>query len=154
MGYDTRFSGAIEFSRPLTLAEATTWMNTHEALYDCDETAKLDAMPDSYLQWVPSEDLQALVYDDNEKFYEYKDWLKWVLSHWIGRWGIVANGEILWSGEETDDNGILKVENNILVVVESKHTKGKSHKPLTRQTLADLVIESIGGPRIRKRGAR
>jgi len=150
MGYTTRFTGGIELSRPLSIQEAAFWMATYEGIFDRDARFTVSGMPDSYLQWVPSEDLKAIVFDGNEKFYDYTEWLKWVIDNWIVKWGITANGEMLWSGEQTSDNGVIRVINNVVEAVSNQQKQPKSRQPLTHRKLAAMIIKSTTPPEFPK----
>jgi hypothetical protein len=83
MGYTTEFTGAIGLSRKLTMAEA-------KELLEIDETGTITGIRE-YFQWVPSETLDQIVWDGNEKFYKYTEQLEW-LCRWLGEHGIRANG--------------------------------------------------------------
>lgn len=75
--------------------------------------------PGLWCQWVieqetdeNGEEIQKLVWDENEKFYNYVEWLKYLINHFFERWGVKLNGKIKWSGEEPSDVGIIIVKNN------------------------------------------
>jgi hypothetical protein len=70
--------------------------------------------PDLYCQWVPTDDGQGLQWDGNEKFYGYVEWMQYLIKHFLAPWGIVANGEIKWHGEERKDFGVLEVKDNVV----------------------------------------
>jgi len=72
-----------------------------------------DAQPGLWCQWVIDEE-NNLVWDGNEKFYEYVKWLKYLIKHFFSRWGVVLNGSFEWKGEDTDDIGKIVVENNVV----------------------------------------
>lgn len=74
--------------------------------------------PGLWCQWVPSEDGMSIQWDGGEKFYQYVDWLKYLIQHFIAPWGYVLNGEVVWSGEDPNDSGVIVVNNNI---VTTKH---------------------------------
>ena len=103
MGYDTKFEGEFRLDRPLA-AE-------HSAILQrfADESHNDTDYPGIWCQWVPSADGQALVWDQGEKFYDYVDWLKYLLTHYLIPWGYVLNGEVLWNGEAPGDIGKITV---------------------------------------------
>lgn len=72
--------------------------------------------PGLWCQWIiedgDDEDEQFLEWDGGEKFYNYIEWLKYLINHFFTPWGVLLNGEIEWSGEEFGDKGIIKVEDN------------------------------------------
>lgn len=137
MGYNTKFSGSLKLSRKLTIAEAKMFLEANED----PEQIKGDK-PGSYMQWVPSESLESIVYDGNEKFYHYDEWMQWVLTK-LGDMGIVANGSIAWSGESAGDLGVLIVENNTLTVSKNKAGSNNPEKPLTLDGLGKIALEMV-----------
>lgn len=70
--------------------------------------------PSLWCQWVPSEDGTAIVWDEGEKFYEYIDWIKYLIEHFLSPWGYVLNGEVYWIGEDADDRGIIVIKDNVV----------------------------------------
>ena len=134
MGYTTKFTGVIKLSRPLTLAEASDWLDLTD-----DDADIPTPNPGGYMQWVPTEDLDGIVWDGGEKFYSYTEWMQW-LCKWLKDRRIDANGELRYSGEEANDTGTLKVSGNLVTV--HKGTAGTGHgKPLTRDRLGRLAIQ-------------
>lgn len=70
--------------------------------------------PGLWCQWVPSPDGQAICWDGNEKFYEYVDWIRYLIDHFLAPWGYTLNGEVYWQGEEPGDVGIINIESNVV----------------------------------------
>jgi hypothetical protein len=73
--------------------------------------------PGTWLQWIaiPLDDddtKMILEWDGGEKFYEYTDWMKYIIKRIIAPRGGVANGSIEWFGEDRDDIGIIEVKDN------------------------------------------
>ena len=71
-----------------------------------------NCQPGLWCQWIPTEDGTAIEWDEGEKFYAYIEWIKYLLKHFLEPWGYVLNGDVRWNGEETDDMGIIRIENN------------------------------------------
>lgn len=134
MGYTTTFSGHIDLSRKLTMAEAKQILEFNDDP-DCIPAPN----PGGYMQWVPSESLDAIGWDGNEKFYDYVEWLTWLCA-WLKERGIETGGELLWSGEDTDDTGIIYVVGGVVTTSASKKHK-KNFRPMTLRDLADLALE-------------
>jgi hypothetical protein len=61
---------------------------------------------------VPNDDGTAIVWDGGEKFYEYVDWIEYLINNFLQPWGYVLNGEVEWFGEDRDDRGLIVVDNN------------------------------------------
>ena len=70
--------------------------------------------PGLWCQWIPSEDGTAIEWDGGEKFYDYVEWLEYLIEHFLAPWGYVLNGRVDWEGE---DRGAIFVKNNIVKAV-------------------------------------
>ncbi len=101
MGYTTEFRGRFELHPSLSHEQ---WLE----IGDLSEKRGGDT-PDSYCQWVPSREGDALVWDGGEKFYYYADWLQWIIDNKLKPWGINIAGAVTWQGEEVGDVGRLEV---------------------------------------------
>lgn len=84
-----------------------------EGIVDYNEPP--DDQPSLWCQWMPNEDGTAIVWDGAEKFYEYRDWLLYIIDNFLEPWGYVLNGDVVWQGEDYDDVGLLAVRNNQLL---------------------------------------
>ena len=67
-----------------------------------------------WCQWEPTEDGTAIMWDQGEKFYDYDTWMQVIMDKFITPWGLVANGAITWDGEDSEDQGVLQVINNVV----------------------------------------
>lgn len=72
--------------------------------------------PSLWLQWVPTEDRRHLEWDGGEKFYYYITWLEYLIKKVFEPRGYKLNGEVEWYGEDRDDVGTIKVEDNKVTV--------------------------------------
>jgi hypothetical protein len=70
--------------------------------------------PGLWCQWTPSEDGEAIVWDEGEKFYDYVEWLKYLIENFLSPWGYKLNGEVMWQGEEQGDVGKIVVKDNVV----------------------------------------
>jgi len=138
MGYNTIFSGSLSLSRKLTLAEAKMFLEANEDPDNIDQSPGIR----SYMQWVPSESLDAIVYDGNEKFYDYDKWMQWVLDR-LTNMDITAHGSIVWSGESAGDVGVLKVQGNVLTVKKGDAPETPTLKPLTLGRLGEIALQQL-----------
>jgi hypothetical protein len=80
--------------------------------------------PGLWCQWVPTDDGSELVWDGGEKFYNYVEWLDYLIDKILAPRGYVINGECQWFGEERDDVGVIIVENNKVTTKVGKLTYG------------------------------
>jgi hypothetical protein len=139
MGYTTKFTGAISLSRKLTFAEARQLLELRD---DPDKCAAMSGLR-NYLQWVPTESLDAIVWDGEEKFYEYVPLMKWLCGSWLTERGISANGELMWSGEDSSDVGQIIVKHNAVEVIEGRKPRVRAGKPLTMERLGELALDQV-----------
>jgi len=56
-------------------------------------------------------------WDEGEKFYNYSEWLEFLIEHFLKPWGYVTNGSIEWVGEGGGDEGIIYVKDNVFEAV-------------------------------------
>lgn len=70
--------------------------------------------PGLWCQWRPNSSGTAIVWDEGEKFYNYEEWLVYLIQHFLQPWGYVLNGEVTWQGEDSNDLGKLVVVNNVV----------------------------------------
>ena len=66
--------------------------------------------PGLWCQWVIEGN--ELVWDQGEKFYEYEEWLIYLIDNFIAPSGYMLNGEIEFQGEDEDVFGTIRVVNN------------------------------------------
>lgn len=139
MGYTTKFTGCVHLTPPLTITQAHTLL----AIAAQDAEPPLAGgvkAPSGYMQWVPGEDLACIVWDQNEKFYDYTEWLVW-LCRWLEDNGIAANGELKWSGESATDHGKIVVIGNAVAAEHDKSSAGRpAPQPLTITKLGELAL--------------
>lgn len=71
-------------------------------------------VPGYWCQWEPTEDKMHIEWDGTEKFYNYIEWLNFIVKHFIEPWGYVLNGSVKWQGEDRKDVGKIKVFDNVV----------------------------------------
>lgn len=54
--------------------------------------------------------------DQRSKFYDYVEWLKYMMENFFVPWGYTVNGIISWQGEQDDDIGKIIAINSDIVV--------------------------------------
>jgi hypothetical protein len=70
--------------------------------------------PGLWCQWVPTEDSKAIKWDGSEKFYNYVEWIIYLIDKILAPRGYILNGEVIWQGEEDSDRGKIVVKNNMV----------------------------------------
>lgn len=78
-----------------------------------------NGQPGLWCQWILT-DPETLQWDGGEKFYNYTQWLEYLIKNFFEPWGIKLNGEIEWQGEERDDMGKIIVTDNEVEVREGR----------------------------------
>ena len=72
--------------------------------------------PSLWNQWTPSDDRMGIEWDCGEKFYNYTEWLVYLIHKILAPNGYVLNGVVEYSGEEVGDVGeIVVVDNRVFV---------------------------------------
>lgn len=146
MGYTTDFSGSFTFNKELSpkmLTYLKAFNETRRMQRNVDDAFGIQGefyaigggsfgqnrennivdyntppktQPGLWCQWVPTEDGLELEWDGGEKFYNYSEWLFYLINKIIAPNGYVLNGEVEWSGEEVGDNGTIVVDDNKIFV--------------------------------------
>ncbi len=73
--------------------------------------------PGLWCQWAPADDGSTLQWDDGEKFYNYSEWLLYLVEHFLAPWGRMLDGKVHWQGEDAGDRGILYARQNVIDAV-------------------------------------
>lgn len=68
-------------------------------------------VPGLWCQWEAAS-CTTLQWDGGEKFYNYVEWLEYLIEHFFRPWGYELNGQIEWTGEDRDDRGTIGVRRN------------------------------------------
>ena len=74
-----------------------------------------ETQPGLWCQWMIDDD-GNLVWDGGEKFYEYGEWLTYLIENFLAPSGYVCNGEIEFQGEDMNDFGTIYVKDNVVTV--------------------------------------
>lgn len=79
-----------------------------------------EGQPGLWCQWVPN--IDEIIWDGTEKFYNYVEWIEYIIDHFLKPWGYLVNGEVEWEGEESGDLGIIIVTDNEVSTKQGKIT--------------------------------
>ncbi len=71
--------------------------------------------PGLWCQWIPTPDGGGIQWNGVEKFYDYIEWLQYLIDNFLKPWGYVLRGEVNWQGEREEDVGMIWVENNVII---------------------------------------
>lgn len=72
-----------------------------------DHNSPPNGQPGLWCQWVPTEDRTGIEWDGGEKFYDYEEWIQYLIDHFLKPWGYALTGRVSWRGESFDDRGVL-----------------------------------------------
>lgn len=110
-----------------------------------DHNTEPCTQPGLWCQWIPSEDGTEIKWDGGEKFYNYTEWLVYLIHKILKPNGYVLNGSVEWQGEETGDVGEITVKNNKVFTKEWKGKK-QEHTPATCRTYRSSFkkVEGVG----------
>jgi hypothetical protein len=150
MGYSTDFSGKLKLNKQLSLDDKTfleKLANTRRMARNVDPKYGVEGefyvegggmmgqdrddtiidynvppktQPGLWCQWVPTEDGWFLEWDGGEKFYNYVEWLEYLIEKVLKPRGYSLSGEIEWVGEDPDDRGMIRVKDNVVKTLEAK----------------------------------
>lgn len=96
-----------------------------------------DDQPGLWCKWVPNEDRTGLKWNGNEKFYNYTEWLQYLIDHFLRPWGKQVNGTVKWVGEDKNDRGLIIVENNVVTTVQGKRTVSVNYGDVLTEDITD-----------------
>jgi len=71
--------------------------------------------PGLWCKWIPTADGGGIQWNGVEKFYDYVEWLQYIINNFLEPWGYVLRGEVNWQGEREEDVGMIWVENNVII---------------------------------------
>ena len=74
--------------------------------------AKSYTCPGYWCNWCINEETGVVEWNGGEKFYQYTDWLIYLIENFFEPAGYILNGEFIWIGEDSDDRGKISVVNN------------------------------------------
>lgn len=116
MGYTTVFKGSFKFDKPLTIEHQeflTRFSQKPQTL--------VNVGPRLWCQWIPNDNGDEIIWDGEENFYNYVEWLGYIVDQFLKPWGYILNGEVDWRGEKFYDLGTIVVKDNIITVTHIKN---------------------------------
>jgi hypothetical protein len=116
MGFSTIYLRPFQFDRPLTPEHANELLEFNETEHE-DESGNPggDGKPPTYYcQWIATADRTGLEWDKNEKFYRGKEWLVYLIEHFIKPWGYTLKSESPWYIDDFQVAGVLRVTDNVV----------------------------------------
>ncbi len=112
------FTGITDYSISLTHYSCNGRPAYHPALVNYNPTPA--GVPGLWCKWAPNEQGTAIKWNGAEKFYDYVEWLQFLIQHFLSPWGYALNGSVKWQGERRTDKGTIEVKANDLIVTEDE----------------------------------
>lgn len=91
-----------------------------EFYFEDDEETIVDGnkppgkQPGLWCGWQLEDDDLTIVWDGSEKFYEYTEWLVYIIERVLKPRHYILNGTAYWDGESSCDYGKIEVVNNVV----------------------------------------
>lgn len=101
--------------------------------------------PSLWCQWRPTDNGMGIEWDGGEKFYEYVEWVEYLIKSVLAPKGYVLNGAVQWRGEDFNDLGTILVVDNVVSCKHGKHVnapKAKA-KPIERVVIKSRRIDGM-----------
>jgi hypothetical protein len=119
MGYTTNFDGVFKFNKPLDKTMIDFLIKFSETRHCSEENHNKPPLgqPGLWCQWTPSSDGTQLVWDGGEKFYNYIEWLEYLIDNVLTPKGYKLTGDVRWRGEDFDDIGVISVKDSKIGVL-------------------------------------
>lgn len=73
-------------------------------------------VPGLWCGWTFGKD--CIEWDGAEKFYDYVEWLEYIINTFLKPAGYVCNGSMKWRGEDFNDMGVIEVKDNVVTTRE------------------------------------
>ena len=93
-----------------------------ESVIDYNYTSATPGLWCPWTVFIDGAGVVTLEWDIQEKPHDYVEWVQWLIDNLIAPWGLTLSGEVEWSGEDPDDRGIIRVEDNKVSVGYAKVT--------------------------------
>lgn len=68
--------------------------------------------PSLWLKWIVEDDRQTIVWNEEEKFYSYIEWMQYLIDKILQPKGYLVNGMVEWNGEHCGDRGRIEIKDN------------------------------------------
>ncbi len=68
--------------------------------------------PGLWCKWVVNNNGTFLLWSGTEKFYDYVEWLEYLIENFFKRWGRVLSGTVTYRGDDPGDAGKIVIEGN------------------------------------------
>jgi hypothetical protein len=109
MGYYTTLRGRFDVTPPFSDLMLARLQAIRKERHDAKDS------PSNYCYWEPTEDGQGIECRESDcSFYNYVEWLEWIVTDVLAPEGYTVNGAVEWEGSEHGDLGCITVTNNVV----------------------------------------
>lgn len=77
--------------------------------------------PGLWCGWVPNDTGTCIEWDGAEKFYNYIQWIEYLINSILAPRGYKLTGVVRWRGEDFSDIGTIIATNNKIKIIDGKH---------------------------------
>ena len=119
MGYTTQFKGTFKLNKPLTdelSRKLIEFSDTRHCRKD-DYNEVEPGLPGLWCQWIPNRNNTGIEWDGGEKFYDYIEWLQYIIDNFLEPEGyeITEDSKVSYRGEKFEDVGYIYVKNGKVI---------------------------------------
>jgi hypothetical protein len=98
--------------------------------------------PGLWNHWTPTDDLMGMEWNGSEKFYNYVEWLEYLITKVLAPRGYVLTGVVSYQGEDSSDFGQIHCAKNIVELCPGKRIYSK---PKNKDSLLSDLAENFPG---------
>jgi len=105
-------------------------MGQGEDLSVTDGNNPPEGQPGLWCKWTVRENGKILEWSGVEKFYDYVEWLDYLVKHFFTPWGRKLTGTIRWQGEESEDRGVITATDGVITSLSLQEPETLAHAVL------------------------
>lgn len=109
----TKYGVEGEFYAPKDSAQFGQEQTPDIISYNCPPKTQ----PGLWCGWRPTQEGMGIEWDGGEKFYNYIEWLQYIVTNFLAPKGYILNGEVTYQGEDSADFGKIVVKDNEIKVL-------------------------------------
>ena len=111
MGYTTEFSGQFRVDPPFTPMEVDSINTMANTRHDPPGN-----YPGIWCDWEVSQDGAYIEWNGTEKFYNYVEWLQYIINKYAKPTGKTVHGSVNYYGQDDGDHGVIICDNNNVIL--------------------------------------
>lgn len=105
-----------------------------------------ETQPGLNCDWTPTDDGTAIIWNGVEKFYNYVEWLEYLMKNFLTPWGYEVSGSVSWQGDDSDDVGDIFVESNGVIFIESNKDTGHEWDDNPKPLINPVILPEASEP--------